>query len=107
MKYLFRTIGLFLFVIYSSSSFAWVDHQNVTITRLIQFEGGIGRDYTVLEFSNNGARCRIPHEYKELLSFALATHFASKSVSVVCHDSQEDPGGSAFPSHKLHRIFTN
>lgn len=88
-------------------SHAWVNHDDVTISSIIQFESGIGRDYSILEFSNNGARCRINHTDKELFSFALAAHLANKSVSVVCHDQADDPGASAYLTHKLHRIYTN
>ena len=73
---------------------------------MIQFENGIGRDYTLLEFSSNSGLCRIPHAEKELYSFTLSLYLAGKKMNVVCYDTVEDPGNSGYPSHKLHRIVT-
>ncbi len=85
---------------------AWINQDNVQILRLIQFEGGIYRDYTLVEFSG-GARCRVLHADRELLALTMSLYMAGKTVSAVCYDLQDDPGGSAFPSHKLHRIVGN
>ena len=91
--------------LFSNVTFAWVQNDNVTIENIYQFEAGINRDYAILEFSNNGPRCRVPFVEKELYSLALSLYMAGKTVSVVCHDSEEDPGGSTKPSHKLHRLY--
>jgi hypothetical protein len=88
----------------ASAANAWITQSGARITRLIQFEAGISRDFTLVEFST-GDRCRILHTEKELLAFTLALYMADKPVSFSCYDSTEDPGSSAYPSHKLHRIF--
>lgn len=99
--------SLFLSLFLPCSSWAWVFIDGVTITRLIQFERGIYRDYAVVEFSGESTKCRIPYDDKELLSVTLAAHFANQTVSVVCYDLEDDPGSSGYPSHKLHRLNTN
>ncbi|MCP4990038.1 MAG: hypothetical protein GY928_29545 [Colwellia sp.] len=92
---------------YSSIATAYVFVQNEKIASLTQFETGIGRDYTLLTFTNNATRCRIPHDNKELYSFALALYMSGKTASFVCSGLEDDPGGSSFPSRKVHRIITN
>lgn len=84
---------------------AFVFINDAQIDTLIQFEGGLGRDFTLLNFSNSEARCRISHDDKELYTFALSLYMAKKTVDVVCHDALEDPGGSTYKSHKLHRLI--
>jgi hypothetical protein len=93
------TSGLFLAPIAN----AWVTPNEVQILRLIQFESGIGRDYTIIEFSGS-VRCRVQHSDKELLSLTMMLYATGKSVSAVCYDTLDDPGGSGYPSYKLHRI---
>lgn len=102
-----KIFAFFSLLAISQAGFAWVNHDNVVITRIIQFEGGIGRDYSILEFSGNGPRCRIPHLEKEFFSFALAAHMAQRPISAICHDEAEDPGASSYTTHKLHRLYTN
>jgi hypothetical protein len=90
----------------ASAANAWITQSGATIARLIQFEAGLSRDYTLVEFST-GDRCRILHTEKELLALTIALYMADRPVSYACYDSTEDPGSSAFPSHKLHRIIAD
>ena len=105
MKYgrlILSVIGLLA----ASAANAWITQTGAHITRLIQFEAGISRDYTLVEFTT-GERCRILHTEKELLALTLSLYIAEKAVSFTCYDSTEDPGSSSFPSHKLHRIMAD
>lgn len=98
-------ILLTLTLVLPLSANAWVTADNVTIKSLVQFESGISRDYTIVEFSN-GAMCRIPHSTtdKELYSFALALYMAGKKVWFHCHNTASDPGASGYNTHLLHRL---
>lgn len=107
MKVINRYVILVFMLLTPLTSNAWVNHNDVTITRIMQFEGGLNRDYAILYFSNNGGACRVLYSEKELYSFVLSIHMAGKSVNAICHDEQDDPGGSMIPTHKLHRVITN
>ena len=90
-------------LLFASSASAWVTQSAVHITALIQFEAGISRDYTLIEFSS-GERCRVLHTEKELLALVLSLYAMDKPVNIVCYDTQDDPGASGYLSRKLHRI---
>jgi hypothetical protein len=96
----FLTILVLVFVSTQTFGFAWVYTQDTSIKELIQWEGNSPKVVITLQ---NGTRCYIPTQEKELYSLALSLYMAQKKINIHCHEAEVNVGG--YPSHKVHRII--
>jgi hypothetical protein len=92
-------------VIVSQSANAWVSASNASVLKVIQFEEGIGRNYTVATISDGTKTftCYVAYNEKLVTTSLLALYMTGKTATIHCHDTPLDIGG--FSSHKLHRLI--
>ncbi len=103
-----KSILLFVFVglLSIGNANAWVSVSDATITEFIQFNEGIGRDYTVIKVTDsasNSILCHIPYAEKNLSSLVLSLYMANKKGIYHCYDDTIDIGG--YITHRLHRVI--
>jgi hypothetical protein len=97
---IFLAIFILAFVSTQVFGFGWVHTRDTIITEIIQWEGDSPKVVITLQ---NGTRCYIPTQEKELYSLALSLYMAKRKIEIHCHELEVNVGG--YPSHKVHRII--
>lgn len=96
-KFLNMVILTGLFISYSTH--AWTPNGNsLRIKGIYQWEGN---ERVVLEL-DNGEKCYIPSEEKNLISFVYMLYINKQKASWHCYDATSSVGG--YNAHRLHRV---
>ncbi|MFK7886564.1 MAG: hypothetical protein AB8G16_06810 [Gammaproteobacteria bacterium] len=94
-----KLLVTFFAVIACNSALAWEYFNDVTIDKLIQWNGD-GKAMVI--FSDNN-RCYSPVEEKAMYALLLAMYTSQQTIDAVCYDTAETLSGFT-NVHKLHRI---
>ena len=103
MKNIFRVSIFVLAIILSQSASAWVAINNVTIKHLVTYEESVQKMVVLFGNDTGTLQCYVPIIEKNLSAMVLSAFMSNKSLTVHCHNSEEDVGG--YPSYKLHRMI--
>lgn len=95
-----KLLAAFCAVIACTGANAWERSNDVTIQKLIQWNG----DGNALIIFSDNKRCYSPVEETAMYALLLAMYTSQQTLDAVCYDTAEDISG--FPnSRKLHRLI--
>lgn len=101
-----KIVVLFVALLISNFSNAWVISTNVTVKEVIVWEnldtGGL------MHFNlSDGRWCYVPNGQKSIQTLILSLYISGKTIAEIhCYDNADsNSGGSVAAAHKMHRII--